>query len=142
VAAVAFAAIIAGIVSIVMAHGRGIDTAAWTSATGLGDLFGALGELLVAVVGFATLGMIVGLFLRSSVAAVIVGFAYLLPVENITSAILHGTERWLPGQLLVAVAQGGTPTVTLGAAALTSAVYLTIGAVAALVWFMRRDVTA
>jgi ABC-type transport system involved in multi-copper enzyme maturation permease subunit len=142
VAAVAFAAIVSGLVSELMAHTRGVDTTAWTSATGLDDLGSALGELLLAVVGFATLGMIVGLFLRSSVAAVIVGFAYLLPAEGIIGVVLHGSEPWLPGQLLVAVAQGGTTSVTFGVAALRSLVYLAVGAAAAMVWFAKRDVTA
>jgi hypothetical protein len=142
VAAVIFAAVVTGGVAMVMAHIRHVPVGAWLSATGIGDLTRALGELLLAVVGFATLGMVAGLFLRSSVLAVIVGFAYLLPVENIVARILPATTDWLPGQLLGAVGQGGTATLGLSRALIASAAYLVIFAVLAGSTFVRRDVTA
>jgi len=142
VAAVALAAVIAGVVAIGMAHVRGVPTSAWFSSTGVTDLTRALGDILLAVIGYATLGTVVGLFLRSSVAAVIVGFAYLLPVEAIITAIVHSTSAWLPGEMLTDVAQGGTQTVSYGHALGISAVYLLVAAGAAALWFRRRDVTA
>jgi ABC-type transport system involved in multi-copper enzyme maturation permease subunit len=142
VAAVVFAAAVAGVVAVGMAHLRGVPTAAWFSATGRGDLLRALGDIVLAVVGYATLGAVVGLFLRSSVAAVIVGFAYLLPVEAIVTAIVHSASTWLPGEMLTAVAQGGTHAVDYRHALGLSAVYLLVGMGAAAVWFVRRDVTA
>ena len=74
-----FAAVVATVVAVVAAHGPHVPTGAWFSSTGIGDLLRALGDLALAVVGFAVLGLATGLFLRSSVFAVIVGFAWLLP---------------------------------------------------------------
>jgi ABC-2 type transport system permease protein len=142
VAAVIFAAGIAGVVAIVVAHLRHVPTAAWFSSTGIGDLTQALGQLLLAVVGFATFGLVVGLFLRSSVFAVIVGFAYLVPVEQVLVRVLPGAAHWLPGQLLTSVGSGGGSGSGFGRALLLSLVYLVvIGAVTART-FVRRDVTA
>jgi ABC-2 type transport system permease protein len=142
VAAVVFAAVVTGGVAVVMAHARHVPTAAWFTRTGMGDLGRALGELLLAVIGFATLGLAVGLFLRSSVFAVIVGFAFLLPVEAIVSRVLPSANHWLPGLVLEAVGQGGTPTLSFSRALLISTLYVV--AVAALTGhsFARRDVTA
>ncbi len=142
VATVAVAAVVAGLVALAMAHVRGVPTAAWSSSTGIGDLTRALGDLLLAVVGYATVGAIVGLVLRSSVAAVIVGFAWLLPIEGIVIAIVHSTGTWLPGEMLTVVAQGGTTEVSMSRAVVLSAVYLVAAGVAAAIWFDRRDVTA
>jgi ABC-2 type transport system permease protein len=142
VAAVAVAAVVAGLVAVAMAHVRAVPTTAWSSSTGIHDLTAALGDILVAVVGYATIGAIVGLVLRSSVAAVIVGFAWLLPIEGIVIAIVHSTGTWLPGEMLTVVAQGGTDAVSLDRALLLSALYLAVAGAAAAIWFDRRDVTA
>jgi ABC-2 type transport system permease protein len=142
VSAVVFASLVTGVVDVVMAHARHVPVGAWFSATGIGDLSRALGELLLSVIGFATLGVAVGLFLRSSVFAVIVGFAWLVPVENIVGRIVPGTNNWLPGQLLSAVGQGGTATIGFGRALLVSAIYLAAVAVVTIYAFVRRDVTA
>ena len=142
VLALAIAAVIAMVVAVVVAHGRHVPTGAWFSATGIGDLLRALGDLVLAVVGFAVLGLATGLFLRSSVAAVILGFAWLLPVEAVVTHIFPGAEGWLPGSALGVVAQGGTATAGYGRGLVVSAVYVLAAAVATLVVFSRRDVTA
>ncbi len=140
--AVVFAAVVTGGVAVVMAHIRHVPVGAWFSSTGIGDLTKALGQLVLSVIGFATLGMAVGLFLRSSVLAVIVGFAYLVPVENVITRILPATGRWLPGQLLVAVGQGGNSSTSMGRALIISALYLIVLSAACVATFKRRDVTA
>ena len=128
--------------ALVMAHVRGISGSAWTSSAGLSANFKALGDMVLAVVGFATLGTFVGVLLRSSVAAIIVGFAYLLPVENIISALVHGIAAWLPGELLLSVAQGGTHDVSFATGIVGSLLYLTAALGAAVALFVHRDVTA
>jgi ABC-2 type transport system permease protein len=130
------------VMAVAMAHVRHVPVGAWFSATGIGDLTKALGQLVLAVVGFATLGLAVGLFLRSSVFAVIVGFAYLVPIENVVTRIIPATGRWLPGQLLVAVGQGGNSTTSFGRALLLSGLYLLVVIAVSVAAFVRRDVTA
>jgi ABC-2 type transport system permease protein len=142
VLAVVAAAVVTGVVSVVLAHVRHVPVGAWFSGTGIKDLTSALGELLLSVIGFATLGMVAGLLLRSSVMAVIVGFAYLLPFENIFGRILPATSKWLPGQLLNAVGQGGNSTSGFSRSLIISAIYLVILGVLTGYAFMRRDVTA
>jgi ABC-2 type transport system permease protein len=140
--AVLFASVIAAMAAIVMAHARHVPTAAWTSSAGITDLTRALGDLLMATVGFTIFGLVVGLLFRSSVIAVIVGFAYLLPVEAVVTRIAPHAAAWLPGQLLQAIAAGGLSAAGFAHSLILSTVYVvTAGVVAALV-FTRRDVTA
>jgi hypothetical protein len=142
VAAIAVAAVLTGCVDVLLAHLRHVPTHAWFTSTGITDLTRALGELLLASVGFATLGMVAGLFLRSSVFAVIVGFAYLLPLEQLIERIFPGSKRWLPGQQLTYIGQGGAPASSFSRSLLIGAVYLAVAGAFAVYSFTRRDVTA
>jgi ABC-2 type transport system permease protein len=131
------AVVVASVVAV-----RHVPVGAWFSATGIKDLTRALGELVLSVVGFGTLGLAVGLFLRSAVFAVITGLAYLIAVESIIGRVLPSLNRWLPGQLLLGVGQGGNATTTFPRALLISCIYLAFVAVVTAYAFMRRDVTA
>jgi hypothetical protein len=142
IAAVVFAALVGGGVAVVMAHVRHVPVGAWFSTAGVEDLARALGELLLAVIGFTTLGLAVGLLLRSAVFAVVAGLAYLIAVESIIGRILPATNRWLPGQLLLGVGQGGNATSSFPRALIISALYLVVVAGATRFAFVRRDVTA
>jgi ABC-2 type transport system permease protein len=142
VGAVLFSSMVATVAAFVMAHGRHVPTAAWTSGAGINDLTRALGDLLLATVGFTTFGLVVGLLFRSSVAAVIVGFAYLIPVEAVVVRIAPHAATWLPGQLLQAIAAGGLSPDGFAHSLILSTVYLVIAATVATVVFVRKDVTA
>ena len=115
--------------AFVMAHLRGIPTSAWTSGVGMGDLGILLGDLAISACGFAIIGMIAGVLLRSSVIAIAAGLAVLLPVETILTDAIPGTARWLPAQLLESIAQGGSTVAPFSAALITVSAYL-LGAVA------------
>jgi ABC-2 type transport system permease protein len=140
--AVVFSSVVATVAAFVMAHARHVPTSAWTSGAGITDLTRALGDLLLATVGFTTFGMVVGLLFRSSVTAIIVGFAYLLPIEAVVTRIAPHAASWLPGQLLQAVAAGGLSGVGFGHSLILSLFYLVVAGVVATVVFVRKDVTA
>jgi ABC-2 type transport system permease protein len=142
VLALCFAGVIALIVAVVAAHARGVPTGAWFTGTGLGDLFRELGDLVLATIGYSVLGMALGQFVRSAVFAVIVGFAWLIAVENIIARIVPSTQQWLPGTSILAVASGGAEGVSYSHGLILGAVYLLVAIVAAMTVFLRSDVTA
>src|SRR5207248_11138620 len=102
----------------------------------------ALGNAALAIVGYATIGMILGVIIRSPVAAVVVGLAYILPLENIFAAVISGSDHWLPGQLLTAVSRGGDGSLHYAGSLTKIAIYLAAALLAAIALFTRRDVTA
>lgn len=118
----------------------GIDTSAWVSSPG--DLIAGVAYVALAVLGYGLIGTCLGLAVRTSVPAVAIGIGWLLPIETILRGTVDGSARWLPGQLLSAVASGGTDDVTLGRALVTLTVYLVIALTASTTWFVRRDVTS
>jgi ABC-2 type transport system permease protein len=142
VGAVVFASVVAMLAAMAMAHLRHVPTEAWTSTTGIADLTRALGNLVLATIGFATFGMVIGLLFRSSVSAIIVGFAYLLPVETIVARIAPHAASWLPGQLLQFLAEGGSSEVGFSRALVLSLIYLVAAITIGVVTFTRKDVTA
>jgi ABC-2 type transport system permease protein len=142
VGAVVFASVVATGASFVMAHLRHVPTGAWTSGAGITDLTRALGDLILATVGFTTYGLVVGLLFRSSVTAIIVGFAYLIPVEAVVTRIVPNAAAWLPGQLLEFLSEGGSSTVGFSRSLLLSLVYVVIASTVAMVVFSRKDITA
>jgi ABC-2 type transport system permease protein len=137
-----FAAVVAFAVAVVMAHGRHVSTSAWFGGTGLGDLFRALGDISLAVVGYGILGLAIGQFLRSAVFAVIAGLAWMIAVENIIARIDPGTSKWLPGAALETVASGGSEGPSFSHGLIVGAVYLAVALIAAAASFARADVTA
>jgi ABC-2 type transport system permease protein len=130
------------VASVVMAYARHVPTEAWTSGAGIGDLTRALGDLLLATVGFTTLGLVIGLLFRSSVTAIIVGFAYLIPIEAVVTRIAPHSATWLPGQLLEAVAAGGLAPDGFAHSVILSTIYLVAAGALATVVFVRKDITA
>jgi ABC-2 type transport system permease protein len=142
VGAVVVAAAAGSGTAAVMAHLRGVDMKTWTSLAGFRSYETALGDIVLAVVGYATLGLALGAVLRSSVAAISIGVAYLLPVEMLIANFARGADAWLPGQLLTAVDQDGTAAVGFEAALLKVALLLAVLVAGSAVVFVRRDVTA
>ena len=137
-----FAAVVAFAVAVAAMHARHGSTTAWFTGTGFADLLRALGNMSLAVIGYAVLGLVIGLFVRSAVFAVILGFAWMIAIENIVTRIVPGTEKWLPGMALEAVATGGGEGVDYSRGMLVGAGYLVIAVAAAVLTFVRRDVTA
>jgi ABC-type transport system involved in multi-copper enzyme maturation permease subunit len=141
VLAVVVAALVATAVAAVMATVRGIPLGAWFQFAGLGAMATTIGNVSLAAVGYATLGVVLGILFRSPVSAIAVGLAFLLPVEAILSSSSSSTARYLPGQLLDAVAQGGTTVVSYTWALLGAAIVVVLLAVVSGRLFVRRDLT-
>jgi len=136
--------LLASAVSIVLAlslaPSKGIDTSAWTSSTGLADTWRAIWHLVVAALGFGTVGAALAIIFRSPVAALAIGVAWLLPAEAILSALWSNGQDWLPGQLLGNLVDGGSSSVSLARTGLTLVVYWAIIAIGTAILFSRRDV--
>ncbi len=127
--------------ALVMAHVKGIPTAAWLTTSGLGSLSTGLGNIAIAVIGYMTLGMFLAVLLRAPVLTIVAGIAFILIVEQILAGTVTETGRWLPGQALSAVAQGGTSAVGYGGALGVSTIYFLFALGTGTIVFCRRDVT-
>jgi ABC-2 type transport system permease protein len=138
--AVAVAGVAAVATALIVAPTQDISTSAWFTSAGWTALAGGLGNLLLATLGWGLVGALLALVLRAPAAAVGVGLAWALPGELLVTAAWADGARWLPGQLLDALAQGGTAAVTYGSAGLLLALNGVVAVAAGTALFTRRDV--
>lgn len=132
------AAVLSVIVSYAMAPTHNIATSAWTFA----PVGAALGRVLLTTLGWGVLATTLAVIVRSPAPAIGVGVVYVLLVDPIIVAAWSTGGRWLPGQLLEAVAQGGTTQVSLLRASIVVAVYCAVLLAAGAGIFARRDVAS
>jgi hypothetical protein len=135
-------ALVSVAIAFAIAPSRGIATGAWASAAGIAAVWSAIWHLTLSALGFGTLGAALAVVLRSPVAALAVGVAWILPAESILAAAWAGGKYWLPGQLLQNLAVGGSASVSLSRTLITLAVYWVIVAVGTSLLFMRRDIAS
>jgi ABC-type transport system involved in multi-copper enzyme maturation permease subunit len=138
--AIVLAVVVSAGVAFALGPAKGIHTSAWNSGTGLTDLRQTVLHIYLASIGYAVLGTALAVLLRSPALAVAIGVAYALPAEAIIDRLWDSGDRWLPGQLLDALAHGGTSTVSYSHALITLTAYATIIAAGTLVLFRRQDV--
>jgi ABC-type transport system involved in multi-copper enzyme maturation permease subunit len=131
---------VAAAIAFAVGPGKGVDTSAWTSSTGLNDTLQALFHVYLTTLGYGVLGTALAVVLRSPAVAITLGIAYALPGEAIiVNALWSNGDRWLPGQLLDAVAHGGNSSSSYSRALLIVVIYAVIAAAGTLALFQRRD---
>jgi len=127
------------IVAELIAPSKGIDTAGWLGS-GLGSTLGSAGNVLLAVTGWGVFGAMLAIVLRSPAPAVVIGFAWALPVENLLTAAWSEVGHWLPGQQLAAIAARGNSVSGYTWALGLGAAFVVTAAVGSATLFARRDV--
>jgi ABC-2 type transport system permease protein len=127
--------------SFALAAARGISTANWLSSAGAGEVGRAYGNALLTVVLFAVLGASLGLIVRSTVPAVAIGIAWLMPIEHIVQGVWADAGRWFPGLILDAITRNGTVATSYNRAILLGLLYTTTLAAVGVTSFLRRDIT-
>ena len=138
--AVVLEIVVSSAVAFALAPGRGISTGAWTSSTGINDMLQATLHVFLASVGFGMIGAAAGVWLRSPGVAIGAAVAYVVAIEGIiVAAVWSNGDRWLPGQLLSALARGGSTDASYDHALVTLAVYMVLIAAGTLAVFSRRD---
>ena len=92
--------------------------------------------------GYALLGMMVAILVRSVPLALGIGIAWAGPIEHIIQDAWSTSERLFPGLLLEEFVAGGTSEVSASRAFLTTTAYVLVAVAIAATSFARRDVTA
>jgi hypothetical protein len=111
------------------------------------DLIETFGNVLISTIGYGTIGMVLGLVLRSPISSISIGVGWLLVVESIVSIAWSPSADWMPGSLLGVVAAGGSPlgvseTLSYTEALMRVSALLLVAALATLFTFRRRDVAS
>jgi ABC-2 type transport system permease protein len=126
----------------VLAPTQDVATGSWLSADALGQAVSDYGSVLFWISGYALLGTMLAVLVRSVPVALAIGIAWAGPFEHLLQDAWGPSGRFFPGLLLEAFVAGGTSAVSETRAFLTVAVYALVAAVVAGMVFARRDVTA
>jgi ABC-type transport system involved in multi-copper enzyme maturation permease subunit len=126
--------------SYLLAPGAKVTTSQWATSSGLALLAHTFINVLLSTIGFGLFGMILGLLFRSPITAISIGVLWNLILENILSAALSGSAKWLPGQNISNIAEGGTVDISYSHSIAMSAAYLALGCVIVATLFKKRDV--
>lgn len=143
---IVLSAIVSISASVILAPGAEVNTDLWFGSDGRHAILTSFVNITVSVIGFGTIGMVLGLLLRSPISAISLGVLWLLIVENLLVAVKNSWQNWLPGSQLSAIASGGTAsgpvsgTIEYSHALLVGGIYVAIGAAVASFLFVRRDV--
>jgi ABC-type transport system involved in multi-copper enzyme maturation permease subunit len=143
---IVLSAIVSISASVILAPRAKVSTELWFGADGRHALLTTFINIIISVIGFGTIGMVLGLLLRSPISAISFGVLWLLIVENLLIAVKNSLQNWMPGAQLAAIASGGQPIGMSGGieyshALLVGGVYVAVGALVASVLFVRRDVS-
>jgi ABC-2 type transport system permease protein len=142
VAVLLFAAeLLSAAAAIALAHARDISTGKWFTADGLHHFGGDYANAVLTATVFGTVGISLGVFCRSTPIALGIGLAWLGPLEHIIQLSWSGAARWFPGLVFDAIASGGTAITTYQRALVTALVYAALALTAAVVSFLRRDIS-
>jgi ABC-2 type transport system permease protein len=131
----------ATICSFAFASVSGIVTSEWLSSSGLLSFFGASVNVSLSMVGFAAFGVVLAVVLRSPVTAVGAGLAYSLVFENLVSVAANDFGKWLPGQMLTGVSQGGSKDFSYPVLLVLTTSYVVCFLVTALTLFHRTELS-
>jgi ABC-type transport system involved in multi-copper enzyme maturation permease subunit len=140
VVAVLLATAAALVVGLLIAPSKSIDTSGWLGS-GLRDTVGTTVDVLLATLGYGIFGAMLGLVLRSPAPAVVVGVAWMLPVESALTAAWSNVGHWLPGEQLTAISVHGNSISSFTFALALSAVFVAAAAITGGALFRRRDVS-
>jgi hypothetical protein len=125
-----------------MAAIRGVPTGQWWTSAALADAGRDYVNVLVSATFFALTGTTLGLLVRSTTAAVLVGVAWMFPLEHIIQQVWVDSVKWLPGLVFSDIATGGNPISGYRGPLLLGAAYAALLTLAGVVSLARRDVTA
>ncbi len=137
--------ILAAVSSMSLAFGLSgkakVSTDAWVTSDALHEMAKTFGNVLLSVIAFGTVGMILGLLLRSPISAISLGVIWLLIVENILIAVKSSLGNWMPGSLMSTIAVGGTADISYTHSITMVAIYLVSSTAIVITLFKRRDVS-
>ena len=118
-----------------------VSSELWTTAEARTALLHTFINVFLSVIAYGTIGMILGLLLRSPISAISIGVAWLLVIETIVSAVVKNAAQWMPGQMSNSTAAGGDSTDSYLHSVSTLSGYLIFGVAVVAVLFRRRDVS-
>ena len=93
--------------SFALANYKHLDTHLWLSSQGITHTATFLLNTTLAMIGYGSFGMAIGMILKSPMGAISASLLWFLVIEGLIGAIEKKVSSWLPGNALAVVNEGG-----------------------------------
>ena len=117
-----------------------VSTDLWFTSAGWSAIAHTLINVYISVVFYAVIGISLGILLRSPISAISIALVWILIIENLIGAVKPVTLKWMPGNQLAAIAQGGTPDISYMHAITLGISYVFVALLLSSFLFTKRDV--
>ena len=97
-----------GVTALVLASARGADVSAWWTSPALQNALGLVGRTVIDAIVRGLMGGFLAVVFRAAVPAIGVGLGYTFVADALIVAVWPDGKQWLPHDVLVAFAKGGT----------------------------------
>ena len=128
-------------ISLILSGPKKINTDAWFTQDSFNLFYSNLGNVYLSAIAYGTIGMAVGIILRSPISSIAISLAWILILEGILSFTVDGLDKWLPGQLMSLIAESNGSDISYTYAVVGSGIYLLLFGGIATTLFVRRDVS-
>ena len=139
---VVVAYVVAWPAALITAPHYGVSTALWTTSAGLRSFAAGGADLVLSTLGYAILGALLGVVLRSPAPAIVAGLAYVFAVEGLLTNSFASLTSVLFASQLDAISNGGTADVGYWSAIGVGAAWVIGLVVLAGVDLRRRDIAS
>lgn len=128
-------------ISLILSGPKKINTDAWFTQESFNLFYSNLGNVYLSAIAYGTIGMAVGIILRSPISSIAISLAWILILEGILSFTVDGLDKWLPGQLMSLISEDSTSDISYTYALIGSGIYLAIFGLISTWLFLKRDVS-
>lgn len=137
-----FAALSSFLTGYLMSGHAHVNTDSWFTSAGLSEFGKSFLNIFISVIGFGVIGMAVGIILKSPISSLAIGLIWFVVVENILGGLITSTVKWLPGQNLNLVGDGGGSDISYKHGLVIGLAYAIALTLFSATIFQRRDVAS
>ncbi len=127
-------------ISIYLSDRAKVSTDLWFTSAGWSAIAHTTINVYISIVFYAIIGISLGILLRSPISAISIALVWILIIENLIGAVKPVTLKWMPGNQLATIAQGGSPEISYSHAMILGSSYVLVALFVSSFLFTKRDV--
>jgi ABC-2 type transport system permease protein len=133
-------AIVSIAISVYLSDRAKVSTALWFTSDGWSAIGQTLLNVYISIVFYAVIGIALGILLKSPISSISIALVWILILENLIGAVKPVTLKWMPGNQLSIIAQGGSETITYSHALTLGTSFVFVALALSTYIFTKRDV--
>jgi hypothetical protein len=127
-------------ISVYLSDRAKVSTDLWFTSEGWSSIGHTFINVYISIVFYAVIGIALGILLKSPISSISIALVWILILENLIGAVKPATLKWMPGNQLTTIAQGGSETITYSHAFILGSFFVFIALALSTYVFAKRDV--